>query len=248
MNGKLLKKNQVKRLEDNYIISLGPNFVTDYIFQFTTKEKPERLLINQTPNLSITGHSRVTNKRVSFLSQQQTPKITAAAAKINLSSNLKNSSNDTKFNEMNKSDQMRLNQKKIKELKARIKYLEDKVKDFKKQRKESKLKFRRLNKRMKSLKTIKMKLKKSFINLKLNLNKEKLKTKELTKNNANRNCNSSSPIEDSQSQSIVKKYNEMFSEDLSCGVCLELLLNPVSATCGHSFCKYVSFLNNSELI
>ena len=145
--------------------------------------------------------------------------------------------------------------KRVKQLKMRVKYLEDKVKRFKAQRKESRSKLKKFNGKIKLLQSSSSKQKLQLKNARLNLLKErkrareaqkKLVDQEKFKNQLQINVKKENhslgdtvtAIYEESDQKIVKKYNELFSEDFTCGVCLELFLEPVTATCSHSFCKF----------
>lgn len=256
INGKLLKLNQVKKLEDNYIISFGPNFATDFIYQFTTKDsssfsKSDSTLIS---SIDLSSSSDKLAKTSSYFESTQ-PKtasllVSASSNGSKLNTVRMNENDDQRSDE----DQLRSNTKKIKILRARVKHLEDKMNGLKQKRRESMTKFKRISNKVKLLQHSNMKQKSLLRNAKSNLNRERTKKKELLKKLADQErlqqlqlkmkdaqpaCSANAvSVSDETSSKIVQKYNELFTDDLICGVCLELYVEPVSATCGHSFCSF----------
>jgi len=248
INGKLLKLNQVKRLEDNYIISLGPTFQTDYIYQFTTKQdhmsrqsKSDQVPLDLTTSnkqLSISSYlenssqPKTVNSFISFSSNNESRQQRT----VLIDEKMNGACSTTLVNE----DQLRSNARKIKELKVRVKYLEDKLTDYKERRKETRVRFKRMSNKLKQLQKTNLSQKQSLRNKKLSLNRERLKKKELIKKlqRQERSKDTSNNGALSDDNKIVQKYNELFTDDLMCGVCLELYESPVTSTCGHSFCNF----------
>lgn len=260
VNGKLLKKNQAKKLEDNSIISFGPTFMTDFVYQFTSKESTHSSSKDQSiVSISSSSSSDSQIDLVTDLTDltktkqlQKSPAKESSFGKImQRVNNLKSFDKKVDF-EMITDDQLKVNSKRIKLLNARVKHLEEKVNNFKLKTKVSRLKLKRVNNKLKVYQTATSRQKMLLKNAKHCLSRERTKKKELQKQLANQislhkvqmkkddsavdNVNNLS--NDDKSGKIVKKYNELFSEDFTCGVCLELFLEPVSATCGHSFCKF----------
>ena len=245
VNGQLLNKNEVKKLKDNFIISFGPNFMTDFLYQFTTKESPDRMLGLELAKV---------NREVSLASLR--PKTAAIVPPANSLLPAKpRSVIEIKETDL---DQLKANEKKMKQLNSRIQYLEEKMKRYKDQRKESRQKFRKCSGKLKLLQSSNVKQKTQLRNAKVSLIRERLKKKELQKRLADQEkaqllsikrenpiCMSTltsgtiSPTDQGEGSSrIVRKYNEMFSEDFVCGICLELFIEPVTLTCGHTTCKF----------
>lgn len=230
MNGIQLKLNQVSPLHENSVISFGPpNFATDFIYQFSTNE-----------NCDI--QSKTENNSLEILSTSPST-VSLVTDKNHLfeSTNLVSSSIvDNKMDE----NQPRINDRKIKSLEKKMKSLEDKLNQLKKKRLESRIRFKKMKKQMRLIQFAKARQMILLKNTKSILIKERAKKKELIKKladqefkqqylqsielseTASSTLTTTKKDDETLNSEIVKKYNELFTDDLICPVCLELMVEP----------------------
>lgn len=259
VNGQPLSKNEVKELQGNCLISFGPNSLTDFVYKFTTEETSSDRSIMGKIDLS------KMNREVSLASEKPKSAIVASAASPLPSKKRRSVRSHIEIMETDL-DEHAANKAKIVQLNGRIQCLEEKVQRYKAKRREAQRRSRRQRKQVKGLQVLNVRLKTIIRNSKVSLNKERLKKKELQKRldqekaqllqttkrenkevvckvehgwMATAAASAAAPTADQgNSSQIVRKYNEMFSEDFTCGICLELFIEPVTLTCGHTTCKF----------
>lgn len=248
LNGEPLNKNEVRKLPENCVISFGPPYLTDFLYQFTIEPSAG--------DRSIMGKIDLSKvKREVSVADEAKPKIVASPLPSKRRRSVKGHSESMEI------DELEANKTKLMQLNSRIEHLEQKLQRYKAQRKEAHRKSRRQLKQMKGLQTLNVRQKTIIRNTKLNLSKERLKRKELQrqldekKTQLQLSMKESADLEslrkvshfgcaappsatDLPTSQIVRKYNEMFNEDFTCGICLELFIEPVTLTCGHTTCKF----------